>query len=72
MTRDEIAALRKVTVSQGIMLESVSDRLLEKGMVHYGSPDKRPGVRLRTMRAAGELQVPFTSGILIGIGETRA
>ena len=71
MTRDEIAALRKVTVSQGIMLESVSDRLLEKGMVHYGSPDKRPGVRLRTMRAAGELQVPFTSGILIGIGETR-
>ena len=71
MTRDEIAALRRVTVSQGIMLESVSDRLHQKGMVHYGSPDKRPAVRLATLRAAGELQVPFTSGILIGIGETR-
>jgi FO synthase len=71
MTRDEIAALRKVTVSQGIMLESVTDRLHEKGMVHHGSPDKRPAVRLKTMRDAGELQVPFTSGILIGIGETR-
>jgi FO synthase len=71
MTRDEIAALRRVTVSQGIMLESVSDRLLEKGMVHYGSPDKRPKVRLETMRHAGELGVPFTSGILIGIGENR-
>ncbi len=71
MTRDEIAALRGVSISQGIMLESVSDRLLEKGMVHYGSPDKRPGVRLETMRQAGELQVPFTSGILIGIGENR-
>ncbi|MEP6870339.1 MAG: 7,8-didemethyl-8-hydroxy-5-deazariboflavin synthase CofG, partial [Anaerolineaceae bacterium] len=71
MTRDEIAALRRVTVSQGIMLESVSDRLHQKGMVHHGSPDKRPAVRLATMRAAGELQVPFTSGVLIGIGETR-
>ena len=71
MTRDEIAALRKVTVSQGIMLESVSDRLHQKGMVHFGSPDKRPAPRLATMRDAGELQVPFTSGILIGIGETR-
>ncbi len=71
MTRDEIAALRHVTVSQGIMLESVSDRLHQKGMVHHGSPDKHPAVRLATMRAAGELQVPFTSGVLIGIGETR-
>ncbi|MFN0145926.1 MAG: 5-amino-6-(D-ribitylamino)uracil--L-tyrosine 4-hydroxyphenyl transferase CofH [Dehalococcoidia bacterium] len=71
MTRDEVAALRKVSVSQGIMLESVTDRLHEKGMVHHGSPDKRPAVRLKTMRFAGELQVPFTSGILIGIGETR-
>ena len=71
MTRDEIAALRKVSVSQGIMLESVSDRLLKKGAAHYGSPDKKPSVRLETMRIAGELQVPFTSGILIGIGETR-
>lgn len=71
MTRDEIAALREVSVSQGIMLESASDRLHQKGMVHHGSPDKRPAVRLETMRHAGELQVPFTSGILIGIGETR-
>ncbi len=71
MTRDEIAALRGVSVSQGIMLESTSERLCEKGGVHYGSPDKRPSVRLETIRLAGELQVPFTSGILIGIGENR-
>jgi FO synthase len=71
MTADEIAALRKVSVSQGIMLESVSDRLHQKGQVHYGSPDKHPAPRLQTMRWAGEQQVPFTSGILIGIGETR-
>ncbi len=72
MTRDEIAALRRVTVSQGIMLESASDRLHQKGQVHHGSPDKRPKVRLETMKHAGELGVPFTSGVLIGIGETRA
>jgi FO synthase len=71
MTRAEIAALRGVSVSQGIMLESTSERLCEKGGVHYGSPDKRPSVRLETIRVAGELQVPFTSGILIGIGENR-
>ncbi len=71
MTREEIAALRKVSISQGIMLESVTDRLCGPGMVHYGSPDKRPAVRLQTIRTAGELAVPFTSGILIGIGETR-
>ncbi|MBN9492503.1 5-amino-6-(D-ribitylamino)uracil--L-tyrosine 4-hydroxyphenyl transferase CofH [bacterium] len=71
MTRDEIAALRRVTISQGIMLESASERLNQKGGVHYGSPDKKPSVRLETIRMAGELQVPFTSGILIGIGENR-
>jgi FO synthase len=71
MTREEIAALREVSISQGIMLESVTPRLHEKGQVHYGSPDKHPAPRLQTMRDAGELQVPFTSGILIGIGETR-
>ena len=71
MTKDEIAALRNVSISQGIMLESVSDRLHQKGQVHHGSPDKHPAPRLQTMRWAGELQVPFTSGILIGIGETR-
>ncbi len=54
------------------MLESAAERLCEPGGVHYGSPDKQPAVRLATIRAAGELRVPFTSGILIGIGETRA
>jgi FO synthase len=72
MTRDEIASLREVSASMGIMLESSSDRLCEQGGVHYGSPDKAPSVRLEMMRIAGELAVPFTTGILIGIGETRA
>ncbi len=72
MTREEIASLREVSASMGIMLESSSDRLCEPGQVHYGSPDKAPGVRLEMMRQAGELAVPFTTGILIGIGETRA
>src|SRR6186713_2973694 len=71
MTGEDIDALRKVSVSQGIMLESVSDRLCEKGGAHFGSPDKIPAARLETMRLAGERSVPFTSGILIGIGETR-
>ena len=72
MTRDEIASLREVSASMGIMLESSSERLCEPGGVHYGSPDKAPAVRLEMMRLAGELAVPFTTGILIGIGETRA
>jgi FO synthase len=72
MTREEIASLREVSASMGIMLESSSDRLCEPGGVHYGSPDKLPAVRLEMMRIAGELAVPFTTGILIGIGETRA
>lgn len=67
----EMAALRRVSASQGIMLETISDRLGEKGGPHYRSPDKVPAVRLDTIRTAGELSVPFTSGILIGIGETR-
>ena len=67
-----MAGLRMVSASQGIMLESLSARLCEPGGVHYGSPDKRPGARLETLRLAGELRVPFTTGILIGIGETRA
>jgi FO synthase len=71
MTRDEIAAIRAVSASQGVMLESTSERLCEPGGVHYGSPDKVPAVRLEMTRLAGELAVPFTSGILIGIGETR-
>jgi FO synthase len=72
MTAEEIARLRGVSVSQGIMLESASERLCTHGGPHFGSPDKRPAVRLETIRLAGELRVPFTSGILIGIGETRA
>jgi FO synthase len=72
MTREEIASLREVSASQGIMLESTSERLCQQGGVHYGSPDKVPAVRLETIRLAGELAVPFTTGILIGIGETRA
>jgi FO synthase len=71
MPEDEIAALRRVSVSQGIMLESASARLCEAGGPHFGSPDKRPEVRLEMIAAAGRLRVPFTSGILIGIGETR-
>ena len=71
MTQDEITALREVSASQGIMLESSSERLTEPGQVHYGSPDKHPAARLETIRLAGMLSVPFTTGILIGIGETR-
>ena len=71
MDEAELLACREVSVSQGIMLESVSERLCEKGQPHYGSPDKKPEVRLRTLRLAGELNIPYTSGILIGIGETR-
>ncbi|WP_240048380.1 5-amino-6-(D-ribitylamino)uracil--L-tyrosine 4-hydroxyphenyl transferase CofH [Crenalkalicoccus roseus] len=72
MTREEIAALREVTASQGLMLESASLRLCAPGGVHHGSPDKHPAARLETIRLAGALRVPFTTGILIGIGETRA
>jgi FO synthase len=72
MTRDELGALREATASQGLMLETTSDRLSERGSPHFGSPDKRPAARLETIRLAGELRIPFTTGILIGIGETRA
>jgi len=71
LTKDDIVRLRKVSISQGLMLESASPRLCEKGGPHYGSPDKHPAARLETIRMAGELRVPFTTGILIGIGETR-
>jgi FO synthase len=70
MTRDEIHRLRPVNVSLGMMLESTSTRLLDRGRAHYACPDKVPEVRLATLRAAGEAHVAFTSGILIGIGET--
>ena len=71
MSRPEVTGLRTVSASQGVMLESLSVRLCEQGGVHYGSPDKWPEARLETLRLAGELRVPFTTGILIGIGETR-
>ena len=60
-----------VSVSQGLMLETSAERLCARGGPHFGSPDKRPAVRLEVIRAAGEAAIPFTSGILIGIGETR-
>ncbi|MEC7126621.1 MAG: 7,8-didemethyl-8-hydroxy-5-deazariboflavin synthase CofG, partial [Pseudomonadota bacterium] len=71
MTASEIDMLRAVSASMGIMLESASPRLCQKGMPHYGSPDKDPGLRLQTLELAGKASVPFTTGILIGIGETR-
>ena len=72
MSEADIATLRRVSVSQGMMLENVSPRLSLRGGPHHGSPDKEPAARLATIEAAGKLQVPFTTGILIGIGETRA
>jgi FO synthase len=71
MTREDLLLLRPVSASMGLMLESTSLRLTAKGMPHHGSPDKLPAARLETIRLAGELAVPFTTGILIGIGETR-
>ena len=71
LSPEELEDLKSVSPSMGIMLESASERLCEKGMPHYGSPDKIPEVRLQTLRNAGIAKVPFTTGILIGIGETR-
>ena len=65
----DLARLREVTASQGLMLESTAERLMET--VHAGSPTKHPAQRLATIEAAGELRIPFTSGILVGIGETE-
>jgi FO synthase len=67
----DYARLRCVSASMGLMLESGSDRLCGRGQPHYGSPDKAPAVRLQTIADAGRARVPFTSGLLIGIGETR-
>jgi FO synthase len=71
LAREELALLRTVSVSQGLMLETAAERLSARGGPHFGSPDKLPATRLETIRLAGELRVPFTTGILIGIGETR-
>ena len=70
MTEDDIALLRDVNVSMGMMLETTSERLMEKGGAHRGCPDKIPELRLAAIEAAGHQRVPFTTGILIGIGET--
>src|SRR5205085_5588134 len=72
MSRGDLAELRRVSASMGIMLETTSERLSRRGGPHFGSPDKLPARRLETIAAAGEERVPFTTGILIGIGETRA
>jgi FO synthase len=70
LARDEMVDLRRVSGSMGLMLEQTSTRLLGRGEAHWASPDKRPEARLATIALAGELRVPFTTGLLIGIGET--
>src|SRR6266511_4365820 len=72
LTRDDLRELRPLSASMGLMLETTSERLSLRGGPHFGSPDKLPAARLATIAAAGEERVPFTTGILIGIGETRA
>ena len=70
MSYEELARLKHVSASMGIMLETSSERLSERGGPHFNSPDKVPAVRLRTIEDAGRLAIPFTTGILVGIGET--
>ena len=69
-TPEELSALRESNPSMGLMLENISDRLLKKGQAHHGCADKVPKLRMQTMKYAGELRIPWTSGILVGIGET--
>src|SRR5205823_9447975 len=71
MSWEEMARLKHVSASMGLMLETSSDRLSAKDGPHFGSPDKVPAVRLRTIEDAGRLSIPFTTGILVGIGETQ-
>jgi len=71
MSQAEVRALRAVCGSQGLMLESTSPRLMEPGGPHYNCPDKLPEARLATVAAAGAARVPFTSGLLVGLGETE-
>jgi FO synthase len=72
LTREDAARLRRVSASMGLMLETTSNRLSARGGPHFGSPDKLPARRLETLAAAGQERVPFTTGLLIGIGESRA
>jgi FO synthase len=71
LSRQQLVRLRRVSVSMGLMLETSSARLSARGGPHFGSPDKLPARRLETIAWAGELGIPFTTGILVGIGETR-
>jgi len=71
LTAEDYALLKPVSASMGLMLETTSDRLSRRGGPHFGSPDKLPAARLEALRLAGEARVPFTTGLLIGIGETR-
>ena len=70
-TTEELCGFRRTNPSMGLMLENISDRLLRKGNAHHGCADKVPRLRMETMERAGELRIPWTSGILVGIGETR-
>jgi 7,8-didemethyl-8-hydroxy-5-deazariboflavin synthase CofG subunit len=70
MTKKEMAQLRDTNVSMGVMLETSSERLMGKGMAHEGAPSKNPKVRIKTLQSAGELRIPMTTGVLVGIGET--
>jgi len=72
MTREEMALLRPLNASMGLMLENISPRLRGRGGVHQAAPDKDPALRMKMIDEAGELRIPFTSGILLGIGETSA
>src|SRR5262245_44435645 len=72
LSAEDFALLRPVAASMGLMLETTAERLSARGGPHFGSPDKLPAARVETLRLAGEARVPFTTGILIGIGETRA
>jgi FO synthase len=72
LTPADLQMLRPVSASMGLMLETTAERLSRRGGPHFGSPDKLPAGRLATLRAAGQARIPFTTGILIGIGETRA
>jgi 7,8-didemethyl-8-hydroxy-5-deazariboflavin synthase CofG subunit len=71
LTREEMKLLKPVNASLGLMLENVSPRLSLRGMPHFSAPDKDPRVRMQMLTEAGELSIPFTTGILVGIGETR-
>ena len=71
LTAEQLENLRPVAASMGVMLESTASRLMERHGAHWRAPDKAPAIRLETLRCAGELSIPYTTGILVGIGETR-